>query len=283
MFRSCVITCLILICLKTSQTSSERIISKCHPDIDIRFGEERANKSTLWIKKPYSEVLSYVANGFLSTTNFALKLAGNDCKEDICRLARNKVDVTGITEIEMAYTALTNMPYGLRLLLCSDVVIRSITFGEIVLADEEHDNKAQTARTKSVVNAPYKWRFEPVNGVNQLQFRIRNVKTNQYLVAERKFSQFGESLRRVALTDPKKMDIWELKMMSEVNGDFNRFSIMNVQLGEYLYASRGFCYDNDTDVNDCSTRPMFTWEYKTLNEAEQDEYNRFIIDENFLD
>lgn len=175
------------------------------------------------------------------------------------------------------------MPYGLRLLLCSDVIIRSIVLQEIVFADEKHENKVQTSRTQSVENVPYKWRFEPVDGENRLQFRIRNVKTNQYLIAERKFSSLSDTLRRVVATDPKMSDIWELKMIADLNGNFNRFSIMNEQLGEYLYAARGFCYDEVAKTKDCSTRPLFTWEYKTLKEADEDEYNQFIIDEYSLD
>lgn len=274
-------------CVQTSHTSSEKILSNCHPDIDIRFGEDNINrnKSSMWNKKPHAEIFSYdkVAFAILSTANLALKLAGNECRQEICMLAKNEVDVSDIPEISIAYTALTSMPYGLRLLLCSDVIIRSIVFEEIVLADEQHENKVQTSRTKSVENQAYKWRFEPVDGENRLQFHIRNVKTSQYLIAERKFTSLSDTLRRVVVTDSKKPDIWELKMISDLNGNFNRFSIMNVPLGEYLYASRGFCYDNATKTKDCSTRPLFTWEYKTLKEAEEDEYNRFVIDEYALD
>lgn len=163
------------------------------------------------------------------------------------------------------------------------MIIRSIVFEEIVIADGQHANKAQTSRTKSVENEAYKWRFEPVDREKRLHFRIRNVKTNQYLIAERKFSSLSDTLRRVVATDAEKSDIWELKMMSDLNGNFNRVMIMNVQLGEYLYAARGFCYDKDKDVKECSTRPLFTWEYKTLKEAQEDEYNKFIIDDYVLD
>lgn len=186
-------------------------------------------------------------------------------------------------EIAIAQTALTTMPYGLQLLLCSDVIIRSIKFEEIVIADEQHDKKVQTARTKPVENEAYLWRFEPFDGAKQLHFRIRNVKTNQYLIAEQKFTSLADTLRRVALTDPTKSDIWQIKMISDSNGNFNRFMLMNVHLGEYLYASRGFCYDTVKNINECPTRPLFTWEYKTLKEAEEDEYNKFIIDEYVLD
>lgn len=286
LFSQCVISCLILILtVQTSHTSSEAI--NCRPDIDIRFGEQtdNSNKSSLWNKKPHAVEVSHdkLAIAFLSTANLALKLAGNECRQDICSLARKEVNVSGIPEISIAYTALNRMPYGLQLLLCSDVIIRSIVFEEIVLADTHHDNKVQTSRTKSVENEPYRWRFEPVDGENSLLFRVRNVKTNQYLIAERQFTLLGEALRRVVRTDPEKSDVWLLKIISDLNGNFNRFLMMNVPLGEYLYASRGFCYDNITNVKDCTTRPMFTWEYKTLKEAEDDEYNKFIIDDYTLD
>lgn len=288
MFSRFVFVCLMLISLQTSNTSSAEVLTNCHPNIDIRFGNENNNQSTQ-NKKPHAEVLSYndIAYAFLSTANLALKFAGNECRQDVCLLAKSRVnlnDINNMNDIAIAYTALYNMPYGLRLLLCSDVIIRSIVVQEILFADEQHDNKLQTARTKSVENEPYKWRFEPVDGdLNRLQFRIRNMKTNQYLVADRKFSSLSETLRRIVMTDPKKSDVWELKMMSDLNGNFNRFMIMNVPLGEYLYAARGFCYDKISNTKDCKTRPLFTWEYKTFKEAEEDEYNKFIIDEFVLD
>lgn len=288
MFTQCIIFCVTLFYLQTSLTSSVVLQSNCHPDIDIRFGEEtnNLNQSSMRNKKPHAEILSHdrVAYGFLSTANLALKLAGNECRQDICLMAKNVADMSDKTETAVAYTALTNMPYGLYLLLCSDVVIRSIKVEEIMLADDQHEGKVQTARTRSVENEAYIWRFEPVDDCEKrLLFRIRNVKTNQYLIADRKFSLFGDNLRRIVLTDPKKSDIWEIKMMSDFNGNFNRFMIMNVLLGEYLYASRGFCYDNVANIKECSTRPLFTWEYKTFKEVEEDEYNRFIIDDYVLD
>lgn len=98
-----------------SHTSSEAVLSSCRPDIDIRFGAENNNvtESSQRNKKPHAEVLSYdkVAYAFLSTANLALKLADNECREDICSFARNGVDVSDLTEVAIAYTALTNMPY----------------------------------------------------------------------------------------------------------------------------------------------------------------------------
>ncbi len=283
----CVISIFIFICLKT--TGSTEIPSNCHPNIDIRFGDgnNSLNKSqVLKNKKPHAEELSYdnVAYGLLSTADLALKLAGNECRQDICLWAQLGIDLDDSTVTTLAYKALINLPYGLRLLLCSDVIIRSIKFQEIVFADEHHENKVQTAITKSVEREAYMWRFEPVDDVKRLHFRIRNVKTNQYLSAERKFSSINDGLRRVVKTDAMKSDIWELKMLTDWNGNFNRFMIMNLNLGEYLYASRGFCYDKVADFRkDCATRPLFTWEYKTSKEAEEDEYNQFIIDEYTLD
>lgn len=268
------------------------MVTNCNPNIDIRFGDENVivNKSSsLQNKKPHAEPLSYddVAYAFLSTANLALKFLIDECRQDICSMSKSSIDInelSGSNDIAIAYTALHNMPYGLRLIMCSDLIIRSVIFQEIVFADEQYENSIQTARTKSVENEPYKWRFEPVDGdFNRLQFRIRNVKTSQYLIADRKFSMASETLRRIVKTDPKKSDVWELKMTSDFNGNFNRFMIMNVPLGEYLYASRGFCYDNAFNTKNCPTRPAFTWEYKTLQEAQEDEYNKFMIDEYELD
>lgn len=292
MFSQCVIICLIFFYVQTSRTSSV-VPNNCHPNIDIRstFDDENKNlnKSLAQNKQPHAEILSYddVAYAFLSTANVALKFARDECRQDICLLTKNRVDKidvnNDINDFAIAYTALYNMPYGLRILLCSDVIIRSIVFEEILFADEQYDNKIQTARTKSVENEPYKWRFEPIDGdLNRLQFRIRNMKTNQYLIADRKFSQLGDALRRIVMTDSKKSDVWQLKMMTDLNGNFNRVMIMNVPLGEYLYASRGFCYDSISNTKNCSTRPSFTWEYKTFKEAEEDEYNKFVIDDYWI-
>lgn len=291
MFSQCVIICLIFVFFQPSHTSSV-IVTNCNPNIDIRFGDENnnLNNSSLSNKKPHAEPLSYndVAYAFLSTANLALKFLRNEeCKQDICLMAKTGVDTNNfndMNDLAIAYTALHNMPYGLRLIMCSDVIVRSIVFQEILFADEQYENSIQTARTKSVENEPYKWRFETVDGdFNRLQFRIRNVKTSQYLIADRKFSLASETLRRIVKTDPIKSDVWELKMISDFNGNFNRFMIMNVHLGEYLYASRGFCYDNASNTKNCPTRPSFMWEYKTLKEAEEDEYNKFMIDEYELD
>lgn len=280
----------ILICSpKTSLTGStaDAPISNCQPNIDIRFGDEHEqdtrNRQSGPYKKPHAAILSYddVAYSFLTTANTALKLTANECRQDVCTWAKNYMDVGDISGsgLEIAYVALKHMPYGLRLLLCSDVVIRSIKLQEILFADNNYNNSVQTARILAVEGEAL-WRFVLVdNTEKRMQFRIRNVKTNEYLVAERKFSLVSDQLRRVVLTDPVKSDIWEVKMLSDWNGNFNRFRIMNVNLGEYLYASRGFCYDNSTTLNLCSARPSFTWEYKTLIEAEEDDYNQFIIDD----
>lgn len=285
MFGLCAISLLLLISIQTSHTGSKEVLGNCFPDINISFGVEnkKIDKLSSSYKLAHAEVLSYdkIASAFSDTASLALKLAGKECRRDICSLASSGIDVRNVSEIAVAVTALTNMPYGLRLLLCSDsVTVRSVIFGEILYVDKEHGNKVQTARTKPIENEAYMWQFEPVDIEKRLQFRIRNAQANQYLRAERKFSMLNNNnLRRIVYTDSESSDIWEVKMMSNLNGKFNRFMILNLNLGEYLYASRGFCYDNVTDVEVCETRPVFTWEYNTVEEAEEDEYNKFVIDE----